>query len=154
VFISLDGDHPTDWVTTYPLSKKFFGVDKHGSPRGKGDVVIGNDVWIGGGVLIMGGVTIGDGAVIGARSVVTHNVNDYEIVAGNPARHIRFRFEPLLIDQLKRVKWWDWQVERVRKYAGLLESGNVKEFLDASLYCGIREDAEGNVYNLWKAECE
>lgn len=57
----------------------------------KRNVRIGNDVWIGARVIILPGVTIGDGAVIGAGSIVTHDVNPYTIVAGNPARVIRRR---------------------------------------------------------------
>lgn len=54
-------------------------------------IEIKDDVWIGGGVIITSGVKIGEGAVIGAGSVVTHDVEPYEVVAGNPANHIRFR---------------------------------------------------------------
>ena len=54
-------------------------------------VVIGNDVWIGGRVIILPGVKIGDGAIVGAGSVVTRDVSEYDIVAGNPARVIKNR---------------------------------------------------------------
>lgn len=54
-------------------------------------VVIGNDVWIGGRVIILPGVKIGDGAIIGAGSVVTKDVSEYDVVAGNPARVIKNR---------------------------------------------------------------
>lgn len=54
-------------------------------------VVIKNDVWIGGQVIILPGVVIGEGAVIGAGSVVTKNIEPYSIVAGNPARLIKYR---------------------------------------------------------------
>ena len=54
-------------------------------------VFIGNDVWIGQRVIILPGVHVGDGAIIGAGSVVTHDVNSYDIVAGNPARVIKKR---------------------------------------------------------------
>lgn len=56
-------------------------------------VIIGNDVWIGSRVTILGGVHIGNHCIIGAGSVVTHDVADYDIVAGNPARVIRNRKE-------------------------------------------------------------
>ena len=54
-------------------------------------VVIGNDVWIGARVIILPGVHIGDGCVIGAGSVVTKDVEEYTVVAGNPAKFIRKR---------------------------------------------------------------
>lgn len=68
---------------------------------------IGNDVWIGTRVIILGGVSVGDGAVIGAGSIVTKDVPPYAIVAGVPARIIRFRFSQDVIDKLLEVKWWN-----------------------------------------------
>lgn len=77
-------------------------------------VVIGNDVWIGENVFINDGIAIGNGAVIGAHSVVTHDVPDYAIVAGVPAKVIRYRFSSEQIVQLNEVKWWDWPEEKIR----------------------------------------
>ena len=70
---------------------------------------------IGQDVLIKGGVTIGNGAVIGARSVVTKNVPPYAVVAGVPARVIKYRFEKEKIDYLQRLQWWDWDLQRIVK---------------------------------------
>ena len=56
-------------------------------------IIIGNDVWIGARVILLPGVHIGNGCVIGAGSVVTKDVPDYEIWAGNPARKIRSRLD-------------------------------------------------------------
>ena len=52
-------------------------------------VTIGDNVWIGGNSIIMPGVTVGCNSVIGAGSVVTKDVPDWTVVAGNPARVIR-----------------------------------------------------------------
>lgn len=73
-----------------------------------GKIEIGNDVWIGYGVYISRGVKIGDGAVIAANAVVTKDVPPYAIVAGVPARVIRYRFDEKLIEQLLRLRWWDY----------------------------------------------
>jgi acetyltransferase-like isoleucine patch superfamily enzyme len=54
---------------------------------------IGNDVWIGERVLIKAGVNVGHGAVVGMGSVVTKDVTPYAIVAGNPSKLIRMRFD-------------------------------------------------------------
>ena len=56
-------------------------------------VKIGSDVWLGARVIVLPGVTIGDHAVVGAASVVTGNVPEWAVVAGNPARLIRYRRE-------------------------------------------------------------
>jgi len=73
-----------------------------------------NDVWIGADVHVKHGVTIEDGAIVGACSVVTKDVKPYEIVAGNPARHIRFRFTDEQIKRLLEIKWWDWSIDKIK----------------------------------------
>jgi acetyltransferase-like isoleucine patch superfamily enzyme len=78
---------------------------------------IGNDVWIGANVTIKGGLTIGDGAAIGAGSMVTHDVEPFAIVAGNPARLIRYRFDEEKRQLLRELAWWDWDIETI--YANL-----------------------------------
>lgn len=95
----------------------------------KGDVRIGSDCWIGHGVVILSGVTIGDGAVVGAFSVVAKDVHPYSIVAGNPARMLRLRFSEEQIDQLLKIKWWDWPPEKIAKFRGLLGGKNADEFI-------------------------
>ena len=130
VRILLDANHHIDWVTTYPLSLMLGAVpNNYNHPIGKGNVIIGNDVWIGRDVLIMSGVTIGDGAVIAAGSVVTKKVADYEIVGGNPAKHIRFRFSEEQIFKLKEIKWWNWDIEKIKENFKLLEADNVDKFI-------------------------
>jgi lipopolysaccharide transport system ATP-binding protein len=130
VSIMVDGNHRSDWVTTYPLFLIKGIPHAEGLPDGKGDIVIGNDVWIGTGALIMPGVKIGDGAVIGARSVVTKKVDDYAIVGGNPARHIRYRFTENQIKALKEIRWWDWDIEKIKENHRLMESQDIDAFLE------------------------
>ncbi len=80
-----------------------------------GDVQIGSNVWIGDNAVILSGIKVGDGAVIGAGSIVTHDVPPFGVAAGNPARLIKMRFSPNIIDQLLEIKWWDWQEERITR---------------------------------------
>jgi acetyltransferase-like isoleucine patch superfamily enzyme len=80
------------------------------------NTTIGNDVWVGFGSTIMGGVTVGDGAVVAARSVVFSDVPPYAVVAGNPARVIRSRFSPRIVERLLRIRWWDWPEDEIRQH--------------------------------------
>jgi len=134
----LSSAHRTDWVSTFPFiqTENTSTLDhiednrKRGLLSSKGDIIIGNDVWIGGNATIMSGVKIGDGAVIGAGSVVTRDVSDYEIVAGNPARRIRYRFKREEIKELKKIRWWNWSIEKIMENRTLMESSNIKKFIE------------------------
>lgn len=134
VKIFLGGNHRTDWISTYPF------CDAVGWPNQatretavtKGDVHIGNDVWIGSGATILSGVQLGDGCVVGAMAVVTKNVAPYQIVAGNPARVVKSRFDDDTIQSLLDVSWWNWEDEKVRKFVPYLMSGDVSLFLSVA----------------------
>lgn len=132
VKIMLGGEHRTDWVTTYPFSHFHpEAAEYKGHPHTKGDVVIGHDVWIGYGALILSGVHIGNGAVVAARSVVRSDVEPYSIVAGNPARHVKFRFNEPTIDALQKIAWWNWPLAKIKTAWPLLLTGNVERFIAA-----------------------
>ena len=104
--------HPMDRVSSPPafhrgrnvLEKNF----AHHPPEGALDTYIGNDVWIGSNCLVKSGVRIGDGAVLGMGSVLTKDVGDYEVWAGNPAKIIRRRFDVETASDLARTRWWDY----------------------------------------------
>jgi SAM-dependent methyltransferase len=90
------------------------------------DLVIGHDVWIGERTIILAGVSIGTGAVIAAGSVVTRDVKPYEIVGGVPAKHIRFRHEPDVIQALLESEWWALEPDEIwRRCGSLFYSKNV-----------------------------
>lgn len=135
VEIFLGGNHRTDWVSTYPFSVFRRWTEARnvtGHPSTRGSVMIGNDVWLGAGCVILSGVTIGNGAVIGCRSVVTRDVPDYAIVAGNPAAIVRMRFQATQINQLLACAWWDWEPSRVARNVKRLLSTDVEGFLHES----------------------
>lgn len=88
---------------------------------------IGNDVWIGSNVLIKGGVTIGDGAVVGMGSIVTKDVPPYAVVAGNPAKIIKYRCNDEQIKALLRIKWWDWPIELIKERKN--DFANIDDFI-------------------------
>jgi len=135
VKIFLGANHRTDWVSTYPfpsLEKEWPEAKKiAGHPSSKGDVIIGNDVWIGEGAVIFSGVKIGDGAVIGGRSVVTKNVKPYTVIAGNPAKVIRKRFDDDTIEKLLTIQWWNWPVKKIKNNVHLICSDRVNEFINS-----------------------
>jgi hypothetical protein len=120
-------------VTAYPFTSFHPNArDIPGSPFGKGDVVIGSDCWIGAGSAILSGVTIGDGAVVAARAVVAKNVPPYAVVAGNPAKVVRFRFGNETIARLLDVRWWNLPRSVVDHLVPLLSSSDLESFLSAA----------------------
>ncbi|MHB8654744.1 MAG: CatB-related O-acetyltransferase [Terriglobia bacterium] len=130
VTILLGGEHRPDWVTTYPFNvvcKEARSFQGH--PRSKGPVVIGDDVLISHGATILSGVTIGSGAVVAAQSVVAKNVPPYAIVAGNPARLLRYRFSEAQIAALLQIRWWEWSIERIREAWPLLLNPDIDLFI-------------------------
>ena len=82
---------------------------------------VGNDVWIGSGATVLAGVKLGDGCVVASGGVVTKDVPSYAIVAGVPARVIKFRFEQEVIDELINLKWWNWDEEKLIKNIDFLK---------------------------------
>lgn len=123
------GKHPTStFVSVHPT---FFSkndkcglsyakeqlFDEFSYAEGKWNVSIGNDVWIGADAKIMEGVTIGDGAVVAAGAVVLKDVEPYAIVAGVPARVIKYRFDEEKINWLRQLQWWDKPQEWIKANA-------------------------------------
>ena len=129
-FIMNGANHQMNAVSTYPFY--IFGTweqtapDKKDLPL-KGDTIIGNDVWIGQNATILPGVQIGDGAIIGASSVVGSNVEPYTIVAGNPARPIRKRFDDELIQIMQKLKWWDKSIEEINSLIPILACSDLNK---------------------------
>lgn len=128
-FITASANHPMRGFSTYPFA--VFDPDDMQAYSGEvaayGDTVVGNDVWIGFEALVMPGVTIGDGAIIAARAVVTADVPDYAIVAGNPARVVRQRFDPETISRLKALAWWNRPVEVIESVVELIGGADIDE---------------------------
>lgn len=124
-FIMGPANHRLCSVTTYPFNV-FGGAFTENTPDHvsqlphKGDTVVGNDVWFGRESVIMPGVKIGDGAIIAAYSVVAKDVEPYTLVGGNPARFIKKRFSDELTELLLRLKWWDFQGEKLAEILPLL----------------------------------
>lgn len=106
-----------EWDETMPVTEAW---------DNKGDIVIGNDVWIGYEAVIMAGVHIGDGSIIGTRSVVTKDVPPYTIVGGVPAKKIRNRFDDSVIELLQKIKWWDWDIEKISENLQAIRNADIE----------------------------
>jgi virginiamycin A acetyltransferase len=129
-FVMNDANHQMNAVSTFPFYT-LEGWDMDPPTLDdlpiKGDTVIGNDVWIGQDAVILPGVHIGDGAIIGACSVVGSDVDPYSIVAGDPAKLLRKRFDDGLIDLLLRFKWWDRTVDEINALIPLLTCSDLEK---------------------------
>ena len=129
-FMMNGANHQMNAVTTFP----FYTLEgwnaeppaKDDLPL-KGDTVIGNDVWIGQNAVIFPGVHIGDGAIIGANSMVGRDVDPYTVVAGNPARVLRKRFDDELIDLLLKFRWWDREIDEIDALIPLLTCSDLEK---------------------------
>ncbi|TIV27644.1 MAG: CatB-related O-acetyltransferase, partial [Mesorhizobium sp.] len=119
-FIMNGANHAMSGFSTYP-----FNIFGHGWEEGfdpetwskeiRGDTNVENDVWIGMDAVTMPGVRIGNGAIVAAKSVVTHDVAPYAIVAGNPARTVKMRFDEFTVRRLLKAAWWDWPVDKISR---------------------------------------
>lgn len=128
-FIMNGANHAMGGFSTYPFF--IFGHGWAGSRPAddafphKGDTVVGHDVWIGWDALVMPGVQIGSGAIVAARSVVTQDVPPYAIVAGNPAKVVRRRFDDETIAALLDLAWWDWPAEAISAHLTAIQAAGL-----------------------------
>lgn len=128
----LASDHPYKGLSTFPFKVKV--LEHEAEAVSKGDIILKDDVWIGINSIILSGVTINQGAIIAAGSVVTKDVPAYAIVGGNPAKVIKYRFEPEVVEELKKFDYSTLTNEKIQKlgeelYAEITKD-NVKEILE------------------------
>ncbi len=130
-------DHPMERVTTHKVSYRpneyfrYLGVDDaFREQRRAKRVTIANDVWIGHGAVVMPGINVGDGAVIGANAVVTRDVEPFAIVAGVPARHLRWRFSEAIRRRIADLAWWNSSPSDLVDMVPDMQAMAVEAFLD------------------------
>lgn len=141
-FIMNGANHQMNSASTYPFYIMSGWTQEPPAPEDlpmKGDTVIGNDVWIGQNATILPGVHIGDGAIIGLGSIVANDVEPYTIVAGNPAKPVRRRFDKETIELLLRLQWWNKELHEIQQLIPLLTNSNL-EYLKTSLKKLLRND--------------
>lgn len=130
-FIMNGANHAMSGFSTYP-----FNIFGHGWEEGfdvktweaenRGDTIVGNDVWIGMEAVILPGIKIGDGAIVAAKSVVTHDVPPYAVVAGNPARMVKMRFDENTVERLLKVAWWNWPQDRISRNLEAIRGADIE----------------------------
>lgn len=127
------GQHPSKtFVSTHPIfysirgqvGTRFISNQKFDEFKliNEYSVVIGNDIWIGDGVKIMEGISIGDGAIIASGTVVTKNIEPYSINGGIPSKLIKYRFEEKYRNWLCSIKWWDKDINWIKKNAEFFDN--------------------------------
>ena len=128
-FIMNGANHQMNAVSTFPFYT-LEGWDMAPPERAdlplKGDTIVENDVWIGQNAVILPGVHIGSGAIIGANSIVGSDVAPYTVVAGNPAKTLRARFDAELTNLLLRFRWWDRSIEEIDHLIPLLTCSDLE----------------------------
>lgn len=125
----LGGNHPYQGITTFPVKVKYLGHEKEAQT--KGAITVGDDVWLGHNAMVMSGVKISQGAVVAAGSVVTKDVPPYTIVAGNPARIIKYRFPELIIQKLLKINYGCITPETMAKFGlDLYQTFDTNEFIN------------------------
>jgi virginiamycin A acetyltransferase len=136
-FIMNGANHAMSGFSTYPFNifglgwEEVFDVATW-QKENRGDTVIGNDVWIGMEAIVMPGISIGHGAIVAAKSVVTHDVPPYAVVAGNPAKTVKMRFDQRTVARLIEAAWWDWPAEKISRNLAAIRGADIEALEAAS----------------------
>lgn len=120
--------HNVNYISTYPFHSIYSELKSN--VVCKGDIILGSDVWIGERCTIMSGISVGHGAIIGTNSIVTKDVPPYAVMGGVPAKIIRYRYDQETINKLLLIRWWDWSDEKIRDNLYLLQSDDIRKFID------------------------
>ncbi|MDN2566286.1 CatB-related O-acetyltransferase [Aquibium sp. A9E412] len=136
-FVMNGANHAMTGFSTFPFNIFGNGWEEGFDPAAwsaglRGDTVVGNDVWIGMQATILPGVTIGDGAIVAAKAVVGSDVPPYAVVAGNPARVVRMRFDEATVARLLAVAWWHWPAGRIGRNLDAIRGADIARLEQAA----------------------
>lgn len=128
VFITASANHRRDGFSTFP-----FAVFDHATAVGRPslpdwsgpDTILGHDVWLAKDARILPGAKLGSGVIVGAGAVVGGHVPDYAVVAGNPARVVKMRFDDATVARLLRIAWWDWPIAHIMAHEAAICGGDL-----------------------------
>jgi len=134
VQIFLGGQHRSNWASNYPFPF-FFEMDakyreEYTREGSRGDVIIGSDVWLCANCIILSGVTIGHGAIVANGAVISRDVPPYAVMAGNPAKQIKWRFDEITRNSLLEAAWWEWPKSEVKQILDKICSADLTDFLN------------------------
>lgn len=135
-FIMNGANHAMSGFSTYPFNifgkgwEKGFDVSTWAEAV-KGDTIVGNDVWIGYQATIMPGVRIGNGAIVASNAVVSRDVPPYAIVAGNPARVVKMRFDEQTVRRLETIAWWNWPADKITRNLDAIRGADIERLENA-----------------------
>jgi virginiamycin A acetyltransferase len=125
-FVTASANHRHDGISTYPFAVMQGEFSNRPSMPGPGpDTIVGHDVWIGTGATILPGSHVGTGVIIAAGTVVRGHVPPYAIVAGNPVKILRKRFDDEEVKRIMAVAWWTWPIERILAHEAAICGGDV-----------------------------
>ena len=131
LFVGEISHFPFGWHAQHLTDVELFQtISRERNSKIRRKTCIGNDVWIGANVTIKLGLTIGDGAIVAYNSNVTKDVPPYCVVGGNPARIIRKRYTDDIIEKLLKIKWWDWEDEKIQENRYLFINGSINDFVN------------------------
>lgn len=129
----MTGDHKLDAISTYPFiifQEGWENAFDYNEFPVKGDIIVGHDVWFGYNSFVKGGVNIGHGAIVAANAVVVKDVPPYAIVAGNPAKVVKMRFDDKTVKKLLQISWWDWSIQHITEHLSVICDAEVDRLVD------------------------
>jgi virginiamycin A acetyltransferase len=136
-FVMGGANHVMSGFSTFPFNIMGGGWEEGFDPETvfaqmRGDTIVCDDVWIGTEAMILPGVKIGAGSIVGARALVGRDVPPYAIVAGNPARVIRMRFDEATVAALLEIAWWDWPIDKITRHVNAIRGADLQALRDAA----------------------